>query len=253
MGESNGKKYLNGTSEKILRWEHYDKICLIPKMPAIIRVDGRSFKSYTRHLNKPFDDEIISAFIRTSRKSFSEIENCRLSYTQSDEISFLMTDYENENTCPWFGGNIQKIVSNVASIVSVIFGQEIPGEYGIPYFDARVFNLPRDLVNDYFMERQKNWQTNSVNMVARTFYSHKQLMNKSTREVKEMLKEEKDYVWNDLPITNKLGCTHIRDRSCCNNLRMLEGNEEGFYKDSNIVNQFVYPNEGEVECQNGKS
>jgi tRNA(His) 5'-end guanylyltransferase len=51
----------------------------------------------------------------------AEMMGCRFAYGQSDEYSFLATDFETYQSEPWFGGNIQKIASVSASIFTAAF------------------------------------------------------------------------------------------------------------------------------------
>lgn len=51
------------------------------------------------------------------------IENAKLAYTQSDEISLLLTDFDNEKTEPWFGNNLQKLASVSASMATLYFNK----------------------------------------------------------------------------------------------------------------------------------
>ena len=41
--------------DRIKRYEECFDNIVIPRMPAIIRVDGRAFHNLTKHLDKPFD------------------------------------------------------------------------------------------------------------------------------------------------------------------------------------------------------
>ena len=62
---------------------------------------------------------------------------CRFAYGQSDEYSFLLTDFETEDAALWFDGNVQKIVSVSASLFTAAFAKQFASDK-IAAFDSRV-------------------------------------------------------------------------------------------------------------------
>ncbi len=64
-------------------------------------------------------------------------------------------------------------------------------------FDSRVFNIPKEEVCNYFIWRQLDWFRNSLQMLARTHFSHKELNEKNTSDIHEML-HQKGVNWADL-------------------------------------------------------
>lgn len=72
------------------------------------------------------------------------------------------------------------------------------------YFDARAFVLPKEDVTNYFLWRQQDATRNSVQMLARSLYSHKQCEDKNNLELQEMC-FQKGINWNDCPIPQKRG------------------------------------------------
>lgn len=67
-------------------------------MPVIIRLDGRSFHTFTRGFKKPFDNILIDSMQQTALYLCKNVQNCVLAYTQSDEISLLLIDYKDFDT-----------------------------------------------------------------------------------------------------------------------------------------------------------
>ena len=65
------------------------------------------------------------------------------------------------------------------------------------YFDARAFVLPEHEVANYMIWRQQDATRNSVQMLARSHFSHKQCDGKSCADMLEMLLS-KGVNWNDL-------------------------------------------------------
>ena len=56
------------------------------------------------------------------------IQNIKFSYCQSDEISLLLTDYENINTAAWFDFQVQKMCSIAASMATLAFNRAFKDE-----------------------------------------------------------------------------------------------------------------------------
>ena len=106
-------------------YEHVEKRELTRRMPTIIRIDGCHFHSYTKRMEKPFDRDLFDAMIKTSIELCKNISGAKLAYTQSDEISILLTDYDNLDTQPWFGKSVQKLASVSASIATAAFNRDI--------------------------------------------------------------------------------------------------------------------------------
>jgi tRNA(His) 5'-end guanylyltransferase len=128
---------------------------------------------------------------------------------QSDEISVLAVDYVTPESEPWFGGNVQKIVSVSASIATVAFNcwaqEHGPSLPSWALFDARAFVLPRDEVINYFIWRQQDWIRNSLNMLARAYFSHEEVHRLTRSQLHEKLFTEKGVNWAHLPTQLKNG------------------------------------------------
>ena len=129
----------------------------------------------------------------------NNIQNVKFGYTQSDEISLLLTDWNKLTTDQWFGGNIQKIVSVSAAIATAYFNHYFSVAMNlvtteiqnIAVFDSRVFNIPKEEVTNYFVWRQQDTTRNSINMLGQYHFSHKELQHKNVSQVQDMLMLEK--------------------------------------------------------------
>lgn len=154
----------------------------------ILRLDGRAFHTFTRSMQKPFDHELIGALDLSTHYLMSKIQGAKLAYCQSDEISILFTDFEKRDTSLWFDGNIQKIVSIAASEFSTAFEYYYHPKHHHAAFDCRVFSIPdvEEVIN-YFVWRQKDWARNSLQMLCRAHFSHKEMQNKTQADMHEML------------------------------------------------------------------
>lgn len=177
--------------------------------PFVIRLDGKSFSSFTRGLERPYDPNMSELMILTTRALVSEF-GALVGYTQSDEISlgfYLPADSESQYM---FDGSFQKLESLTAAYATVIFNAELsnylPQKLGsLPVFDSRAFVVP-NLQELYhaFLWRQQDATKNAISMAASAYYSHKQLHKKSGDEKQEML-FQKGVNFNDYPAFFKRG------------------------------------------------
>lgn len=190
--------------DRIKQYEQVTQTVLMPHSYHVIRCDGRSFHSYLKGAQKPFDEQFISDMMTVGKALFSEISGSVFAYGQSDEISVLFQDLEPQAQ-PWFGGRVQKIVSVAASIASLALARA-RGADGDAQFDARVFTLPNVTeVGNYFLWRQRDAVRNSVSMAAQARFSHRELYGKNSGEMQEMLHFHYGINWNDYPDTCKRG------------------------------------------------
>ena len=224
-------------------YENISRYYLTRRMPVIIRIDGKAFHTFTRGFKKPFDDVLVKTMQETMKYLCENIQGCVLGYTQSDEISLVLTDYAELTTDAWFGNNLQKMCSVSASMATMAFNKffshnvedlesdlaqehETDGMtelvktmlsyyriYRIALkkgamFDSRVFTIPREEVCNYLLWRQQDATRNSVQSVGQSNFSQKQLHGKSCNDIQDMLMLQKGINWNDYPTTLKRG-------SCC--------------------------------------
>lgn len=238
-------------------YENIPKTKLMRRTPVAIRIDGKSFHSFTKGFKKPFDDILIKSMQETMKYLCENIQGCVLGYTQSDEITLILVDYKNLNSCAWFDYEVQKMCSIAASMATMAFNrvftvnikkeiaeyrassapQSIKTQERIKkyhnslkqasekgaMFDARVFNIPKEEVTNLIYWRQLDAIRNSIQMVGQANFSHKELQNKSCNDIQNILLTEKDINWNDLPTYQKRG-------SCC--IKKISQNPDIDIKDS---------------------
>lgn len=219
-------------------YEQIPQTKLMRRTPVAIRIDGKAFHTFTRGFQKPFDEVLIKSMQATMKYLCENIQGCVLGYTQSDEITLILVDYKNLNSCAWFDYEVQKMCSIAASMATMAFNKAFEknvdsfdlyrydgNEYdsfdnyklsNIYYsaiergamFDARVFNIPKEEVTNLIYWRQLDATRNSIQMVGQANFSHKELQNKSCNQIQDMLMVQKGINWNDLPVNQKRG-------SCC--------------------------------------
>lgn len=223
-------------------YENVNRLYLTRRMPVIIRVDMRAGHTFTKGMNKPFDDVFVKTMQDTMEYLCENIQGCVLGYTQSDEISLVLTDYAELTTDAWFGNNLQKMCSVSASMATLAFNKFFSGrvqefmydccdefgddvlpekqndyelahnvyfkKFNAAMFDSRVFTIPKEEVCNYFIWRQQDSTCNSIQSVGQANFSHKELHGKSCNNIQDMLMIQKGINWNDYATTLKRG-------SCC--------------------------------------
>jgi len=237
----NGKN--NSLSKRMKEYELAYKYKLTPRSYVIIRLDGKNFSKYTSKLDKPFDVPLSDAMNETAKALCDEF-NCKFAYTQSDEISLLITDIGNLEAEMIHGGSIQKLCSLTASVATAKFnevrniqymmddGNMDPMAPTLPkqaYFDARVFIVPSQIeVVNHMIWRQQDATRNSVSMAAHALLGHKATMNRSGAEKQEMMFQEKGVNWNDYPTKFKRGVIIFKETYLKNVLNPtdMDGNSE---------------------------
>lgn len=195
--------------DRMKKFERAFKYALPPRMPFIIRVDGKAFHTLTKGMERPFDDKLIWLMNIVANSLCSEIQGAQLAYVQSDEVSILVHNYKRFESQGWFDNQVQKMASVSAAIASSMFtgmSEKTLGELKIAQFDSRVFVLPESEVCNYFIWRQQDFERNSVQMLARSLYSHRECHQMNNAELQEMC-WKKGNNWNDLPI-------HLRRGRC---------------------------------------
>lgn len=171
-------------------YEDRQRFYLTRRTPVIIRVDGKCFHTLLRDCDKPFDLGFIDAMVDSAKATASMIQGFKAAYIQSDEVSFLLTDYDTLVTDAWFDYNKSKMETITASAMTHNFSCLFIKKNGVALFDARSFNVPREEVSNYFLWRCKDWERNSLGMYCKMFFSHKELDGKSKQERHEMFHEK---------------------------------------------------------------
>ena len=188
---------------------------LIPLLPIMARIDGRAFHSFTRGMQRPFDEAFSACMIETTTALVKET-GAKMGYTQSDEIT-LAWHSDNHKSQVWFDGRVSKMSSQLAAQATLIFYravlQNMP-EYAerLPTFDARVWNVPnRSEGANVFLWREWDATKNSVSMAAAAHYSAKQLHGKNSPQMHDMLFNV-GINWNNYPAFFKRG-TYVQRKT----------------------------------------
>ena len=215
-------------------YENRAKTYLVRRMPVVIRLDGKAFHTFTKGFKRPYDEILHKTMNETMKYLCENIQGCKLGYTQSDEITLLLTDYDTLTTDAWFDNNVQKICSVSASMATMAFNKFFAYEYefyntthpedweAVPIgtksygmilysklcnamFDSRCFNTPEDEVTNCFVWRQQDATRNAIQMLGQCNFSHKELQNKSCNDIQDMLMTQKGINFNDMSTEFKRG------------------------------------------------
>lgn len=207
--------------DRIKRYESVPRTYLTPRMPTIIRVDGKAFSSFTKGFGKPWDLVIRNCMTAAAVGLMDNVQGAELAYIQSDEISILLNDYKRFESQAWFQKNVQKMASVSASIATAYFGKayheatktwkpELANKVAL--FDSRVFVVPREEATNALIWRQQDAIRNSVSGLAQAHFSHRDLHGKNVRKMKEMLKR-KGIRWEDCDTWQKHGWCVVKQAS----------------------------------------
>lgn len=214
--------------DRMQRYEKAGATHLMRRTPVIVRVDGRAFHTFTRGL-EPFSRVMIDAMCAAASACLGEFQGCVLAYVQSDEASFLLTDWATLETEPWFAYDLQKVVSLAAAEMTWQFRVAIErvalddlgrmklsairanqgtcnlaAMHRRATFDARAFNLPMHEVANYFLWRARDWRRNSIQMLGQAHYSPKELHGVGVSDL--LVKLEADgHPWEALGEQEKFG------------------------------------------------
>jgi tRNA(His) 5'-end guanylyltransferase len=193
------------------RIKHYESISehyFTPKIPIIVRVDGKAFHTWTKGCKRPFDQTLINCMFESAKQVAKNMQGCKALYAQSDEVTFILDDSDSIETQQWFGGRQNKIESVVAAMMTAYFNRNwqlindlVPKfdkdspTYNPAIFDARAFQCSKDDVANVFLWRVKDWERNSLGMFCNQFFSPKELHGQGRADQHEML-QKIGHDWN---------------------------------------------------------
>lgn len=213
----------DGLGDRMKMYEGVSKTRLVPKMPVLVRLDGKAFHTFTRFMEKPYDLRMQRCMWYAARRLCEQIQGCQLAYVQSDEIQLLLVDYHSVYSSPWFDYEVQKVVSVAAAICTAAFVRAYDREFPVngaaagcgfaecePAFDARAWNIPKHEVVNAFIWRQQDAVRNSIQSLAQAHFSHARLQGLNSKQLQDLLFLEKGVNWNDCPVPQRRGVCVVR-------------------------------------------
>lgn len=241
-----------------MNWKNLEDKCLyfrgltdyrlMPKSYVLVSLDGRSFSKLIKNTyEKPFDERFIGYMNETAKYLCENVGNCKLAYTQSDEISLVLVDFETPTQDTFFSYRLCKLQSILAAMAASKFNhlvtmdllntpcsqedmKEIIAGQRLVEFDCRAWNVPND--NEmfaYFLWRQNDCIRNSKQQAAQTYLSHKQLMGLDTDKQVGLLRQTNGIDWNEYSNDKKYG-------------RLIYKEKESYYNDELDIqyNRYVW-------------
>lgn len=211
----------NNLSEEALYYRSLTDYRLLPNGYIICMLDGRAFSSLTKkYFQEPFDSEFHLMMNETTKYLCENISGCVLGYVQSDEITLVLKDNQEQDTM--FGYRLSKMLSIFASMATAKFNQlmmkyRMQMGYGINpgdvidksplcQFDCKCWNVPNvEKVIQWLIYRQNDCVRNSKQQFAQAFLPHKELLNLNTDEQIAKTIELKGKDWNQCTDGEKYG------------------------------------------------
>lgn len=194
------------------------------KSYAMAMIDGRSFSKLIKNkYKKPFDDKFIGMMNEVAAYVCQNVQGCKFAYVQSDEITFVITDFETDETSAFFDYRLCKMLSIIPSLATAKFNQLVTLELldtpcstddmkqmaesmKLVQFDCKCWSVYN--FNDvfaYLLWRQLDCIRNSKQQTSQTYLPHRQLSGKTTDEQVELLLKEKNVDWNQFDDGKKYG------------------------------------------------
>lgn len=216
--------------KRMKRYEEASDIVLTRRMPVILRFDGAHFHTFTKGFKKPFDEILMKTMQDTMIDLCKNIQGAVFGYTQSDEITIVLIDYQTLETDAWFDYRLEKMCSHGASMASRFFNkhfiENVEAVHGnisalsiedarqyVIYkrryfgadFDCRAYNVPKEDVCNCVLWRQKDASKNSIQALAQSLYSAAELKGVSCEALKSKMLNEKGIDWEALNTSKKHG------------------------------------------------
>lgn len=202
----------SGANNRMLSfYEQRSKTWLLRRVPVIVRVDGKSFHTFCKSFEKPYDETLNECLTNTLIFLCKKVQGVVYGQRHSDEMSLLLLDFQHMNSEACFDYNVQKMSSVIAGLCSTEFCRQLllhdklSLDKEFPSFDGRAFNMPEFEIANYFWDRSLDCVRNSIQNLARTMFSHKQLYGANNNKMQEMLFSEHGINWSDLPQQQKTG------------------------------------------------
>lgn len=233
---------------------------LVPNSYAIVMLDGKNFSRLVKNKYElPFDKKFMRIMDETAKYLVKNIQGAKLAYTQSDEISILITDFDTPETDAPFGYRLCKMQSVYAAMAAGKFNQlallnEIKGRaydyclfdsedtiYRIPdvvelieneklaEFDCKAWSVPDyNTAFCHFLWRQNDCVRNSKQQAAQTYLPYKELLKLTTDEQVAKLLETKDIDWNNYTDGEKYGRLIYKEEKLLNGV--INGEEREYMR-----------------------
>lgn len=208
----------NSLRDRIQDYEDRADLKLVPRIPVVIAINGRSFSKTTSLLDKPFNQDFLEVSAGTLIKLVSEIQGAYFGYHYGDQFILICRNDQHTETVPWYNNSVAKISSAASSIATFEFNRLAQNKnltlLGAPTFTAQAFTLPNstEIINLLLHYQQDCFQKSLSSAV---FYeliktmdaehANAILANKNPQEKAQLLFEKTGIEYNSYPIQFKRG------------------------------------------------
>jgi tRNA(His) guanylyltransferase len=208
---------MQSLEDRMKGYENIWRTAMPKRLPVAVRVDGRAFHTFTRGMDKPYDEILAKSMEATLLALCKEIEGAVIGYWQSDEITIILRNDQTFETQAWFDNSVQKCASMAAAIATRAFNRaflELSEPQAEKYakqrktlalFDARVFILPKEEACNCLLWRQQDAIRNSIEGTAQANFPQKAINGLDCEALKAKLSKEKGIDWDTLPPVRKWG------------------------------------------------
>jgi tRNA(His) guanylyltransferase len=178
----------NKLKDRIAVYENAVDTKLLPRVPLIITVNGRSFSKITSLLDKPYCPNLAECLYSTMLRLVNEVDGAIFAYSFNDEIVIIARNDQTLETNPWYDNKVQKIVSAISSVATLYFNNCAMSNdlnlMGDSIFLTKAFVVPNitEAINVIVSKQQQAFQS-SIHFAC--FYELIKKYNKE--EIKEML------------------------------------------------------------------
>jgi tRNA(His) 5'-end guanylyltransferase len=209
--------------DKINDFESRQQYKLLPKIPVVIKIEGRNFEKLTKNYEKPFSEELNNCFSAVLYKLCLEVEGVVFGYQYDDTIILICRNDQTKDTIPWYDNDIQKISSVTASLATCQFYKSImSSDKGFDIFEdldiiftSSVFTVPNieEAVNVLLVSQLDNLKRSTYNscyyaLLEQEFSKEKVenfLYNTSNEDRIKLLKEKLNIDYYSYPESFRLG------------------------------------------------
>jgi tRNA(His) guanylyltransferase len=216
--------------DRMKGYEGVTRTQLVPKMPVLIRLDGKAFHTFTKGMERPYDRTFHECMWEAAKYLCENVQGCQVAYVQSDEITLLLVDYKDIKSEGWFHYGVQKMVSVAAAMCTAAFlcayGEKkvwpsclnLKGPFNTikrrpPAFDARVWNVPEhEVVNVFIWRQQDATATPSSSWVSRSVQPQG-AHGVNCNQIQEMVFKDHGINFNDLPVPQKRGVCIVKRKT----------------------------------------
>lgn len=207
--------------EKLYNYEELHNYKMMPRLPVIIHINGRSFNKVTSLLEKPYCDKFSNCLASSALQLCLEIEGAIIAYQYNDEIVIVVRNDQTNETIPWYDNKIQKIVSICASITTMHFNNLAMANdlnlNGDAVFIVNTYTVPSVIEAIQLLVAKQQYNShiaiqNACNYELLKFYDknviNQMLTGLSTEDKVNLLQKECNVNFNDYPpaFTKGIAC-----------------------------------------------